>query len=86
VRLLRLTRSRLLIPRSFGKGRGSVARLNVHSSRPYLPHGEETETAEADSWNVYKLAAKQIRLGTFEAADERDDRECRSGSQGPPRG
>jgi len=35
----------------------------------YFGHGEETRTAAADEWNVYKVAAKATWLGTVEAPD-----------------
>lgn len=36
----------------------------------HLAHGVLPEPAKPTSWTVYRIAAKQIRLGTVEAVDE----------------
>jgi hypothetical protein len=64
-------RSRLLFPRSFGRGRGSVSRIEgacltvdtgCMAKKPELP--------KPTTWTIYKLAAKQEPLGVVEVLDE----------------
>jgi hypothetical protein len=61
-------RSRLLTPRSFGKGRGSVegAYLAVDTCRV----ARNPEPPKPAIWNVYKIASKADWLGAVCAPDE----------------
>jgi hypothetical protein len=68
-------RSRLLTPRSFGKGRGSVSWIEP----TYLP-ADTTGMAKKPQpepivWSIFQVAAKAVRLGTVEAPDEAAARE-----------
>jgi hypothetical protein len=46
-------------------------RLIVHSSRPILPGmAKKPEPPQPTTWSIYKIAAKQVWLGTVEAVDE----------------
>jgi Ser/Thr protein kinase RdoA (MazF antagonist) len=64
-------RSRLLIPRSFGKGRGSVGRIEATSfAADTAGMAEKPEPPKPTSWDVYKIAKKAMWLGTVEAPDK----------------
>jgi hypothetical protein len=65
-------RSRLLTPRSFGKGWGSVGRIE-RTSLPVDTAGmarKPEPPPELTAWSVYKIAKKAAWLGIVEAPDE----------------
>jgi hypothetical protein len=64
-------RPRLLIPRSFGRGRGASSRLNRRSPRPIVAGmAKKLEPPPLPSFDIYKIASKAVWLGTVEAPDK----------------
>ena len=64
-------RSRLLIPRSFGRGRGSVSRIEGYlPCGRYSLYGQGTGTTQADKLEPCRIASKAIWLGAVEAPEE----------------
>jgi hypothetical protein len=63
-------RSRLLTPRSFGKGRGSVGRIaGTYLAADICGMAKKPELPKPIGWNIYKIGVNAIRLGTVEAPD-----------------
>jgi hypothetical protein len=72
-----------LIPKSFGRGRGSVSRTEPTSVAADIAElAKKPELPKPIIWNIYKIAAKAVRLGAVEAIDEATGIEGRGGIQG----
>jgi len=62
----------ILLPSTHFRNTRAWQRLNVHSLRPILAGMAKAPEPPPQpiTWTVYKIAAKQTRIGTVEAPDE----------------
>jgi hypothetical protein len=58
-----------LIPKSFGRGRGSVSRTEPTSLAADIAElAKKPELPKPIIWNIYKIAGKAVRLGAVEGS------------------